>query len=235
MDIEVKIRRLLNEDRLKALASITIDGMIAIHDIKVIEGPTRMFVAMPIRRECNGTLRDVVHPISSEARTLMENAILTEYHKCLAAQPQLVPKADAIYEMKAITVYQPWASLLASGMKQYETRSWKTDYRGPIAIHAGKKAFLSSNVSFLVLEEFNRRFPQGMDMLPLGCIVATAELVACHKVDKAFLQTLTETERLLGDYMLGRYAWEFSDMMAIDPIPTKGFMKLWNWTDQSAV
>lgn len=58
--------------------------MLAIHDIKVIEGPTRLFVAMPSRREENGTFRDVVHPISAQAREYMETAILEAYEREVA-------------------------------------------------------------------------------------------------------------------------------------------------------
>lgn len=85
--------------------------------------------------------------------------------------------------MKAITIWQPWASLLACGAKKFETRSWSTSYRGPIAIHAGIA--------------FNNSFPEGfaevahaslkksmpgftfMHELPRGAIIATAELVNC--------------------------------------------------------
>jgi len=97
--------------------------------------------------------------------------------------------------MKAATVYQPWASLLAVGAKRYETRSRKVNYRGPIAIHAGKKylettldelfplldgyigdemKFLSAIRSYLG-EDFE-------DELPYGCVIATAELVECWRI-----------------------------------------------------
>lgn len=75
---DIKIRRLYNEDRLRALVSIS-DEDIAIHDIKIIEGPQRLFVAMPSRRDDNGNFRDIVHPITSEARQAMEEKILKAY------------------------------------------------------------------------------------------------------------------------------------------------------------
>ena len=77
---QIKIRRLYDEGRMKALVSVTIDGDFAVHDIKVIEGPQRIFVAMPSRKEEGGNFRDVVHPITKEAREYLEKAILDEYY-----------------------------------------------------------------------------------------------------------------------------------------------------------
>lgn len=81
---DIRIRKLLHDGRLRAVVSITVDDLLAIHDIKVIEGPTRLFVAMPSRREENGTFRDVVHPISAQAREYMETAILEAYEREVA-------------------------------------------------------------------------------------------------------------------------------------------------------
>ena len=80
---DVKIRKIYQENRLRALASITIDNSIAIHDIKVIQGPERLFVAMPSRKEDSGTYRDIVHPITSNARKEIEEKILNSYHEYL--------------------------------------------------------------------------------------------------------------------------------------------------------
>lgn len=65
--------------RLKAIVSITIDNCLAIHDIKVIEGDDRLFVAMPSRKDENGMFRDIVHPIDSETRENLEEVILEAY------------------------------------------------------------------------------------------------------------------------------------------------------------
>ena len=81
---DIRIRRTHQDTRLKALVSVTVGGDLAVHDIKVIEGPERLFVAMPSRKDENGTFRDVTHPITSEARTSMENAILEEYSRYMA-------------------------------------------------------------------------------------------------------------------------------------------------------
>lgn len=81
---DIKIRKLITEGRLKAIISITIDDTLAIHDIKVIEGPSRLFVAMPSRRDDNGVFRDIVHPIKPEARDEIEQLLLKAYEEQLA-------------------------------------------------------------------------------------------------------------------------------------------------------
>ena len=78
---EIKIRRIYQDDRLRALVSVILDNDFAVHDIKVIEGPERLFVAMPSRREENGVICDIVHPITPDARCYMEEMILDEYRK----------------------------------------------------------------------------------------------------------------------------------------------------------
>lgn len=78
---DVRVRRTYNETRLLALVSVTIDYDLAVHDIKVIQGPDRIFVAMPSRRDDNGTFRDICHPITPEARGQMEEKILAAYHE----------------------------------------------------------------------------------------------------------------------------------------------------------
>lgn len=103
---EIKIRKTYNEGRLRALVSVTIDFDLAVHDIKVIEGPERFFVAMPSRREENGVFRDVVHPISAKARQEMESRILQEYERYKAEVELLekgkdeknLPENDSDYE-----------------------------------------------------------------------------------------------------------------------------------------
>jgi len=83
---EIKIRRTYDEGRLRALVSITIDNDLAVHDIKVIEGPERFFIAMPSRHEESGVFRDVVHPITSNARQEMESKILAAYEQFIETQ-----------------------------------------------------------------------------------------------------------------------------------------------------
>lgn len=77
---DIKIRKTMHEGRLRAVVSITIDNAIAIHDIKLVQGDDRMFVAMPSRREESGVFRDIIHPISSDIRDELEEKILRAYH-----------------------------------------------------------------------------------------------------------------------------------------------------------
>lgn len=76
---DIKIRKTMQEGRLRAVVSITIDNAIAIHDIKLVQGDERMFVAMPSRREDSGIFRDIIHPISSNIREEIEDKILAAY------------------------------------------------------------------------------------------------------------------------------------------------------------
>lgn len=69
---EVKFRRFINEGKLRAVVSLTFDGSFAVHDIKIVQGEERLFVAMPSRRDDNGVFRDIVHPIDSELRNEIE-------------------------------------------------------------------------------------------------------------------------------------------------------------------
>ncbi|WP_138756472.1 ASCH domain-containing protein [Paenibacillus sinopodophylli] len=141
--------------------------------------------------------------------------------------------------MKAITIIQPWATLIAIGAKKYETRSWPTKHRGELAIHAGKKidfnACREPEIRAALEEwgftEFN---------LPTGAVVATAQLENCLKsVDTWTDGYELEGKRLVyspeyefGDFTPGRYAWEMSDVKQLkEPIKAKGQQGLWNWND----
>ena len=79
----IKIRRTYEDNRLRALVSLTLEGDFAVHDIKVIEGSERLFVAMPSRRDEGGTFRDIVHPISADGRAEIEENILDYYNEYL--------------------------------------------------------------------------------------------------------------------------------------------------------
>ncbi len=79
----IKVRKLIPEGRLKGVISVTFDNSFAVHDIKVVQGDDRLFVAMPSRRDDNGVFRDIVHPISSEVREKMEGKILEAYYEAV--------------------------------------------------------------------------------------------------------------------------------------------------------
>ena len=77
---DVRVRLITKEDsKLKAVASITIDNAIAIHDIKIVEGTEGCFVAMPSRKTGEGEYRDIAHPINAEARTQLLQVVLDAY------------------------------------------------------------------------------------------------------------------------------------------------------------
>ena len=81
---DIKIRRIITEGRLRAVVSITLDNMLAVHDIKIVQGDERLFVAMPSRKDENGVFRDIVHPISAAARKKLEAEIMETYQQHLA-------------------------------------------------------------------------------------------------------------------------------------------------------
>ena len=81
---DVKLRKIMSEGRLRAVVSVTVDDMLAVHDIKVVQGDERLFVAMPSRKDDNGVFRDIVHPISPLARKQFEEVILEAYQRQLA-------------------------------------------------------------------------------------------------------------------------------------------------------
>ncbi len=78
---DIRMRRMTNDTKMKAVVSITIDEEFVIHDIKVIEGEKGLFIAMPSRRSADGEYRDIAHPIKSETRTMLQNLILDAYRK----------------------------------------------------------------------------------------------------------------------------------------------------------
>lgn len=76
---DIKIRKIIPTGRLRGVISVTFDDMFAVHDIKVVQGDERLFVAMPSRRDDSGTFRDIVHPITPQARGEIESRILDAF------------------------------------------------------------------------------------------------------------------------------------------------------------
>lgn len=132
--------------------------------------------------------------------------------------------------MKALSLTQPWATLIAIGAKRIETRSWSTKHRGLIAIHAAK-GFPKEARENCRLSPFVRGL-RGFDYttLPLGQIIATARLIDVRPTkpyddDDSFRAT---DECAFGDYTPGRFAWLLDDVTALPvPIPCKGALGLW--------
>jgi stage V sporulation protein G len=82
---DIKIRKIFTEGKVRAIVSLILDGDFAVHDLKVIEGVERLFVAMPNRRSEDGRFQDIVHPISTEARAQLEEVVLAKYKEAVAA------------------------------------------------------------------------------------------------------------------------------------------------------
>jgi activating signal cointegrator 1 len=129
--------------------------------------------------------------------------------------------------MKALTVWQPWASLIASGEKQYETRGWETKYRGPLAIHAGLGDMTKE---LYECNSFYRDALRGSSApaLPSGAVLCIVNLVECLPVDSL---SLSQKELAFGDYSSGRFAWKLEVVERFEkPIPASGKHGLWDWT-----
>lgn len=117
--------------------------------------------------------------------------------------------------MQVITIRQPWATLIALGEKEYETRSWQTKYRGKLAIHAGKQIDIEACHDKSILNELNKHGITLISELPTGSIIAIAELTDCLKVSSDLGHyAITEEDRIneieyaFGDFSEGRYAWK---------------------------
>ncbi|AAM25697.1 stage V sporulation protein G [Caldanaerobacter subterraneus subsp. tengcongensis MB4] len=78
---DVRVRKLNDEGRMKAVVSVTFDNEFVVHDIKVIEGQNGLFIAMPSRKTPEGEFKDIAHPINSDTRNKLQKAILEEYEK----------------------------------------------------------------------------------------------------------------------------------------------------------
>lgn len=78
---DVRLRKVTSEGRMKAIASVTFDAEFVVHDIRVIDGNNGMFVAMPSKKTPDGEFRDIAHPIASETRQKIQDAVLAEYYR----------------------------------------------------------------------------------------------------------------------------------------------------------
>ncbi|MBA7556407.1 hypothetical protein ES705_49115 [subsurface metagenome] len=112
--------------------------------------------------------------------------------------------------MKALSLRQPYASFIAIGRKTIETRTWSTNYRGPLLI-VSSKGKIYKDVPHAGL--FNLKFPFGMAL-------ATVDLICCRPMTKA------DVKAAMYPYHPGLYAWVLSNIKKIDPFPVKGQLKL---------
>ncbi|HEA67794.1 hypothetical protein LCGC14_1966460 [marine sediment metagenome] len=120
--------------------------------------------------------------------------------------------------MKAISLWQPWASAMALGWKRIETRHWKTSYRGPLLIHAAKK--IIGWPSMDIHDLFDDEIAFQPSDLPRGAILCRVDLVGCEQI--YIHNRPTGIERILGDYTPGRFKWITENMISFGPIPYRG-------------
>ena len=84
---DVKVRKLFSdEEPMKAIVSVTFDGQLALHDIKVIYAREKLFIVMPSRKNPDNTYRDIVHPINADFRAVLEEAVLKAYNEAVEAE-----------------------------------------------------------------------------------------------------------------------------------------------------
>ena len=138
--------------------------------------------------------------------------------------------------MRALTLYQPWASLISVGAKRVETRGWRTSYRGPLAIHAGRGG---ARDDLLYEEPFRQALfgdvyvppARARELVPVGCIVATCllvDVVPTEMTDRWLQHSGSAAERAFGDFSPGRYAWLLDAVAPLaEPIGCAGALKLW--------
>lgn len=86
---DVRIRKVTDEGKMKAIVSITFDEEFVVHDLKIIEGQNGLFIAMPSRKMSEGDFRDIAHPILSETRNKIKDAIFSEYDKLLKTEDEI--------------------------------------------------------------------------------------------------------------------------------------------------
>lgn len=80
---DVRIRKINQEGRMKAIVSVTFDNAFVVHDVKIVEGNNGLFVAMPSRKTPEGEFRDIAHPISANARETIQTAVLKAYQEAM--------------------------------------------------------------------------------------------------------------------------------------------------------
>lgn len=156
--------------------------------------------------------------------------------------------------MKALTLTQPWATLVVHGIKTIETRSWRTNYRGWLAIHAAKSFPVEAQElcnkepfrSFLLELGYiqSGHYPTGNFWFPFGEVIGQVNLVNVAPIphtefgynayvpgseNQVWLPP-SEPELSFGNYTPGRYAWIFATIVRFaEPIPAKGSLGLWEW------
>ena len=127
--------------------------------------------------------------------------------------------------MKAISLWQPWATLMACGLKKNETRHWATSYRGLLLIHATKRMEPPTILMRQLLKPFSY---QSWGDFPRGALVCQLNLVDCLPTDDYIP---THPEYQFGDYTPNRFVWITDNLQAFKPIPYKGSQGFFNVPD----
>lgn len=121
--------------------------------------------------------------------------------------------------IKAISLWQPWASAVAVGSKRIETRGWSTNHRGPLLIHAAKRRYDKHASDFAMYEHAVGRLPA---RVPFGALVAICDLTDVQPAQDLNL-TISAIERAYGDYSWGRFGWILENVRALpEPIGFTG-------------
>ena len=140
--------------------------------------------------------------------------------------------------MKAISLHQPWASLIGMGLKRYETRHWATKYRGELLICSAKKRTFEQSQIYEKMKRnhFPDAEPWGSStklasiyVLPFGRAIALVHLTDCIKMDEELIQAQSQLEIDCGLWEVGRYAWKLENIRKIiSPPQIKGAQGLFN-------
>jgi hypothetical protein len=136
-------------------------------------------------------------------------------------------------KVKIVSLWQPYASAIALGLKQYETRTWlpHKGYRGLLAIHAAQRPIKAEELGdgiFTIGEAFAQK-NIGLRDLPLGCIVALGFMDECFP-SEVIRGELSPMELAFGDYGDGRYGWRISRLIGFKkPIAAIGRQSMWDW------
>lgn len=102
---DIKVRKLFDDDPMKAIVSVTFDNQLAVHDIKVINARDRLFIVMPSRKNPDGTFRDIVHPINGSFRASLENAVIEAYEVAVSAAKEAAIDGDVSGESSETSLF----------------------------------------------------------------------------------------------------------------------------------
>lgn len=130
--------------------------------------------------------------------------------------------------MRALSVLQPWATLIILGAKRFETRDWQTVHRGPLAVHASRK-FPARARELCEREPFRSALRRGgiraASDMPRGVLLGTVELARCLRVEE--LADVPDDEYAFGNFFPGQWAWELRVPLSLPtPLPTRGRLGL---------